>query len=115
MVSAILILVDTSFIASVLPHTVMERECCGGVFETGQKASDQTFANGRPEASANESRSLTYYRTGSSLDKGTSTKHPAKERPLPCKDSASGLVLPEEPEPTSQLYRTMDWCFLHVR
>ena len=48
------------------------------VFETGQKASDQTFANGRPEASANESRSLTYYRTAS-LDKGTSTKHPAKE------------------------------------
>ena len=75
------------------------------VFETGQKASDQTFANGRPEACC-EGISLYLHTlsTGSSLDKETSTIIPQWKGLSRAKDGALDFFS-SNPEPTSQLYR----------
>ena len=103
-------ILDTRFIAACL-H---EARVVTRVFETGQKASDQTFAKGRLEACC-EGVPL-YLHSKYRLLFGYGNEHKAS-----CKGKASPMqgwcfrTFPEEPEPTSQLYRTMDWCFLHVR
>ena len=80
------------------------------VFETGQKASDQTFANGFADVREACCEGVPLYlhtvSTGFSLDKETSTSIRGK--------GWCSVTFLEKPNPTSLLYRQMAWCFFYM-